>query len=375
MSTSFEDQMATLKTCVHAMLEATSAGQYGGMWNDVNLCHRYVLSMSAADLRFIRLHTGLITGEYVYQFWQKYPPVDPVPYAESVGYTQVVADLPGQLRIGEPRLQGLDVPLGVEFEGQQVNKDIARYQATVANLHHSGLLEAVRAGSRRRLVMEIGSGYGGLAHHLRRHVGNACIVLVDLPMTLMFAGAYLAANNPGRSFYVFDEKTFTPDFVAKELAGYDFALLPPHAIQQLDAAKAEVFLAINMMSLQEMTQAQVRGWIDFLGRRVTGAFYCNNIDRHPGNVHFTGGLTEELQRRFTLYPDPETFADPTLHADHPWYYRVSIGVPPAVPAPFPANAWIYVRQYTPQGGSSLDRHRTSWARRPLYSKNAGSVPA
>jgi hypothetical protein len=45
----------------------------------------------------------------------------------------------------------------------------------------------------------------------------------------LFSGAFLAVNNPGKSMYVYDSTTFTPEFSQHKLCEYGFALIPNYA--------------------------------------------------------------------------------------------------------------------------------------------------
>ena len=78
----------------------------------------------------------------------------------------------------------------------------------------------------KHYVLEIGAGYGGLAHHLLGILGNVTYFIVDLPETLLFSASYLSSLNPGKSIYIYDSNDFSEFINSNRIQSYDFILIP-----------------------------------------------------------------------------------------------------------------------------------------------------
>ena len=100
--------------------------------------------------------------------------------------------------------------IGFSYEnGRFVNIDVLRYQRVVNPLYRRGILSDLSSPEpqQRNSILEIGGGYGGIAHHLSNILGNVVYVIVDLPETLLFSAAYLSLHNPDKRVYVYNSKS------------------------------------------------------------------------------------------------------------------------------------------------------------------------
>lgn len=128
-------------------------------------------------------------------------------------------------------------------------------------------------------VLEIGSGYGGLARIYRMGQPQMRYYLVDLPESLYFAEVFLRANFPTARFHYVAFGAPIPD------DNVDFVFVP---VQQLGALNGlHVDLVINTGSLQEMTDAAVAFWMNFIQKRIAADhFYSWNYFLN-NKKHFT----------------------------------------------------------------------------------------
>lgn len=266
------------------------------LWGQYSRPFRYVLDLPAEHLADIRLHTGQITGA-PYYIGGHDPDMAEASDAEKHRakafirlYERATTGLPERFWLSEPA--GC-VDFGLSYRGRLVNADVARYQTTIRNLYEAG---AIQSGT----VVEIGSGYGGLAYHLGRCI-KARFVLIDLPEILFFAGCFLLAN--GRSV------SMRP--------GADYQLVPSHRAH--DLAGLDVDLLINTQSFQEMTEAEVCGYVDLFGH--ARMLYSDNFARHPHNRELTRPVHEILARRFKLWPDPAVY----VPFDHVFFRQTYVG--------------------------------------------------
>jgi len=198
-------------------------------------------------------------------------------------YLETVRHLPRVLHITPPQTLG---EVGWLVDGKIINHDTDAYLERILLLAECGILWKLRhrrpaKGSRlegveRPLILEIGSGYGGLAYHLKKLLPRARYVLVDIPESLVMSSLYLSTLFPYE-----DNVLITPANIGdlrKETGGFTF--VPNYLFDECTAAGLEFDLAINTLSMSEMSEKQVRyycaGLAGLLGDK--GVFFEQNRD-------------------------------------------------------------------------------------------------
>lgn len=197
-------------------------------------------------------------------------------------YLSLTAYLPDALHITPPNIFG---EVGWRVHGKIVNHDSVVYLERVAMLAESGKLWELRNRSpatahnrpwKRPRILEIGSGYGGLAHHLRTLIPEARYFLVDIPESLLFSSIYLSTI-----WEQGDHVVITPDNLGdlhKDTPGFTF--VPNYLFGHCRNLGADFDLAINTLSMSEMSEKQIHyycdGLVEVLGRR--GVFFEQNQD-------------------------------------------------------------------------------------------------
>jgi hypothetical protein len=167
-----------------------------------------------------------------------------------------------------------------------------------------GVLRELSANKTKNLVLEVGGGYGGLAHHLGRILAaNSTYVIMDLPEMLLFAGAYLIVNNPDKDIYVYEESTFGHGFLSGGVYDYDYVLLPNYVLKDLYSLP-EINLMVNMLSFQEMTREQVGEYLEFGRKKLSGCLYSSNYDIPPKGALHPDTVSTLLSEYFDLFPPP-----------------------------------------------------------------------
>ena len=318
------------------------------IWNDASKIFQYVMNLSAEDFELIRLHTSLITGDFIFSYWGMYPPIDPDSFARSIGYTAITEDIPENYHIGEPLYPKNTIPLGVNYNNKVINKNIARYQSCISNLYYMGVLAKLKEKKDKCSIIEIGGGYGGLAHHISQILNQkSTYIIVDIPIMLMFSGSYLMLNNPEKKVYIYNKETFTKKFIEKDIFNYDYVLLPPYSINILESLD-DVDLMINMQSFQEMSSLQVEEYVKVGSKILSGYLYCNNIDRHPNNESKNLDVTSIISKYFKLFPSPETYNKGLLNSTHPWFYKFYFGISKHKNKDFLKDSRLKIRVYSPE---------------------------
>lgn len=272
----------------HLAGQARAVADPSSYWSEACSYFDYLLGLPDLAFGKLRLHTYHLSGDH-YQT-----------YLYEVGrrdflarWRELVRDLPADVVLSEPAG-------GVGFvteEGPIVSADIVRYQRVVNALHRNGVLSELRSRRPgRALVLEIGAGYGALLQHVTRLAGAAVGVIVDLPETLLFSGAYLSLVHAPERVYLYEPRSYQ-SVLESGFADYDFLLFPNY---RLDALRAMQFdLVINLASLQEMRVAQVASYLDFIHETCRGAFYSCNQDSQPRNAEPLN-VSRLLRERFEV---------------------------------------------------------------------------
>ncbi len=264
----------------------------------------------------------MITGSEILSYWHSFPATDPEKFAEGMGYKFLTEGIPEEYWCSEPNTPGIPRPIGIDYRGKIVNGDIKRYQQCITNLYLSDILPYLEARP-HPVIIEIGSGFGGLSHQISNMIPRATIILVDFPEMLLVAGSYLIANNPDKEILVYQGGPF-PGW--EELQRCRFVLWPNYLLDALyNTLEIKALLAINMQSFQEMNHLQVAKYAELIRAR-SDYIYSDNMDCHPFNAGLYPETVASLLAKFvTLFPDPK-FYDTIKGSRAPsWFYKCFIG--------------------------------------------------
>jgi hypothetical protein len=229
----------------------------------------YVRQLDEAELKFLRRHTFHFTGDN----YQRY----------SYGSTGDRNGLLEQTETAFGRLPGFSVEetsSGIGYDGPRgrISFDLLRYVTVLADLVEAGCLSPVD----RKDILEIGGGYGGLARTVLAYSPGCSYTLCDLEETLFYSAVYLK-NMIGEDRIHLVEDTL----VDSQLTPGHFFLVPQ---ARLDRIRARFDLTLNQQSMQEMTEAQVARYFEFMSGHST-LFYSRNYPSHDSiaNADFVGG--------------------------------------------------------------------------------------
>ena len=322
----FEQKIQWIKQSVRDMLAEREHGyRHDGIalasefWVKSLQRVQYLMDLPDKHFRNIRYHTLFLSGGQFYTMMD--PPPDPRQLAMNLGYHWVTRSIPRRYWLSEPKADFTNDLFDFSFNYKEhwVNFHIAWYQKTVFNLYQAGFFEDFR----HPVIVEIGTGYGGLAHGLFNCLeSGGTYILVDLPEMFLFSASYIALNNPSARIYIYQPETFSPDIVTGRR--YDFIFLPNYQFRELQNL-AEINLFLNTQSFQEMTEPQVSAYLDLAQSKLNGFLYSDNLDRHTHNPSLHS-VTQLLQERFNLTP-PARYYDQIEQRDQNTLYRRYVGVP------------------------------------------------
>lgn len=185
---------------------------------------------------------------------------------------------------------------GFELDGSLYNVDTLKFFEAMLALDKGAVLAPLRKPRERRLVWEIGSGWGGFARVWKTVVPNTTYVIVDLPELFLFSGTYLATVFPDATIRYWAGHSAEELFRGWE--GLDFIMVPAHALSEVRPPRAD--LTINMVSFQEMTSAQVQGYVQHAHAIQCPFVYSLNRDRSLYNTELSS-VRDILAARFRLH--------------------------------------------------------------------------
>ena len=289
-------------------LPADSVFRPSPMWEDLNGFFDFVFDFSDTSLLNIRLHTSLMTGDpwFIYMAHAGIVADEQklgIPMIKQ--YHELTKDIPDRYWGSEPVTTRQIESVGLRYRGRLVSDDIARYQRCVTNIYRAGVFRRLATQEPRPIIVEVGGGYGGLAHQITRALERpATYVIFDLPDMLYWSAAFLAVNNPDKRFYVYPGSGADQTSFDDICAAHDFVFFPNFAFDRL-AELREFHLFVNTLSFQEMTDAQVETYAARAAQRLRGAIYSENRSRHAQNPDLDVIVDDILARHFVLTPDPE----------------------------------------------------------------------
>ena len=214
-------------------------------------------------------------------------------------YLEMTKDLPRNLVVQAPRILG---EVGWDVNGQLINHDICVYQERVNLLYESGVIDSLQEAVHQNgyvNILEIGSGYGGLAYLIKHIIPQANYYCCDLPESLIFACLYLGLTSQEVPQTIYDASGSTT--LSKLDNGFKF--VSNHLFDDLLTERISIDLAINTLSMSEMSEKQVRYYSKSLKVLLgnTGVFFEQNQDnRELGFLYCKSIITDYFDVRHVL---------------------------------------------------------------------------
>jgi glycosyltransferase involved in cell wall biosynthesis len=248
----------------------------------------YMIEASPLVIRKLRHHAFHITGIRPYDYRTK----DDTRRAHFDARLHALREMGGDALVvpESPELGGF----GYEIGGRLFNVDTIKFLEVLVGMEKGGVLPQLRALGRRATVCEIGAGWGGFAYQFKTLLPDTTYVVVDFPELFLFSATYLATVFPGaRTVFC----ASPADVDAAAWRGADFVFVPhtlaPHV------SRVPLDLTINMVSFQEMTDAQVRGYAAMAADAGCPLLYSLNRERSPYNTELSA-VSQALSTRYRL---------------------------------------------------------------------------
>jgi putative sugar O-methyltransferase len=268
-------------------------------WDKVLKFLNYINKLDPEDLELIELHISFFGGKNPFSYWH----ADSIEMNSRVekelsDYSKLIKGIPEKYHLSSPFQKSLPEQRGHYFKSEIINSDILRYQNFVTNAYLTNNMKAIKDS----IVVEIGSGYGGLALQLLRKLEVRKCILVDLPQTLCIAGTYLTVLSKDIKVSTISNSN---DLINALENNHEVMLLPSHLFLNdakiIDLLSGKIGLVINQLSFQEMKSSTVAKYTK-ISSLISKQIYSENWIKHFANddIENVGNL---VSRHFRLLPN------------------------------------------------------------------------
>jgi glycosyltransferase involved in cell wall biosynthesis len=258
-------------------------------WREELATIDYMIEASPLIINKLRHHAFHITGirPYDYRFkgdnWRGHFEARLNALRELGGDGLLVAE--------SPALGGF----GFDIGGRLFNVDTLKFYEVLIGMERGGVLAALRQ-CQHPVVCEIGAGWGGFAYQFKTLFPDSTYVVVDFPELFLFSMTYLATVFPEARLAVVG-----PGEPPADVRGADFVFVPQTLADRDTIGNPD--LLVNMVSFQEMTDAQVRRYADLAAAAGCPRIYSFNRERSPYNIELMS-VSEALADRYQLTEVP-----------------------------------------------------------------------
>jgi len=186
---------------------------------------------------------------------------------------------------------------GFEKHGELYNEDTLTFFKALVALHDGAVLQAYRTSRERRLVWEIGGGWGGFACQLKTLFPNVTYLITGLPDAFLVSAVYLKALFPDARCRFFTDAP--PADLFHHWEEIDFIFAPESAVSSLRPPRLD--LTMDIATLGQMGVERVRAHVQRafdLGCRYFYSLFA------PGRPDVQAMVSDEVGKRYWPHPIP-----------------------------------------------------------------------
>lgn len=142
---------------------------------------------------------------------------------------------------------------GIEWHHRRYNEDTVRFFKALVGLQDGGVLAECRGAGARRLVWEIGGGWGGFAFQFKTVCPNVTYLITGIPEQLLVSAVYLMTAFPAARCRFYDRASANQ--LWDEWDQVDFVFAPDGAVPELETPPIHVTL--DVMTFGRMSEPRV----------------------------------------------------------------------------------------------------------------------
>jgi hypothetical protein len=242
-------------------------------WAEELANFEYMLDASPLIIDKLRHHSYHITGLHVHDY-RSGRGRKAGRYADKLH--ALLAQGKPELFVREPDALG---GFGFQIDNHLVNLDTMKFFEVFIALDKGAVLDEFRDDGERKLVWEVGAGWGGFPYQFKTLCPNTTYLISDFPELFLFSATYLMTLFPGAKVRFWGEEP--ADRIFANWRDYDFIFTPNTALSDLTPDRLD--LAVNMVSFQEMTTAQVTSYVAKSHQLGARFIYSLNRDKSAMN--------------------------------------------------------------------------------------------
>ncbi len=262
-------------------------------WREELENFEYMLDAHPLIIDKLRHHSHHVTGLRVYDYRSNKDAARQL-FAQKL---EKLIDLGGRdLLVPEPRDMG---GFGFEIDGQLYNIDTLKFYEVLIAMQRGGVLNQLREPEERKLVWEIGPGWGGFPYQLKTLCPDVTYVLMDFPELFLYSGTYVKTLFPEARVEFLDHGSLRD--LLSQWRDIDFLFVSNAFLEEFEPEQLD--LAINMVSFQEMTSEQVRAYVNKAHDLRSPYLYSLNRERSPYNRELSS-VSDVIAERFWPHEIP-----------------------------------------------------------------------
>ena len=267
--------------------EATGEAAPSRYWTEELANIDYMIEASPLIIRKLRQHAFHITGLRPYEYRS---------FANRQAYferrMQALAALGGGTNLLVPEAEALG-GFGYSIGGHLYNVDTLKFFEVFVGMRRAGILDRFGPGADRRLVWEIGGGWGGFAYQFKVLFPHTTYVIVDFPELFLFSATYLSTMFPQATVRYWREDQRVLD----DWQQADFIFIPADCAGAIREGVPD--LLVNLVSFQEMRSNQVESYAALAAATACPSLYSLNRDRSRYNDELDS-VSHILSRHYDL---------------------------------------------------------------------------
>ncbi len=204
------------------------------------------------------------------------------------------------LFVSEPTTLG---GFGCTKGADRYNEDTVRYFTALVALRDAAILDDLRHSRRRRLVWEIGGGWGGFAYQFKTLCPNVTYVITGQWEVMLVSAVYLMTLFPQARVRFWQDPSNGQD-LWQAWEDVDFVFAPERAVPTLQPPQLD--LTIDLLTLQLMSAARAQAHVQRafdLDCRYFSSFSSLEAEGNASDVK-PPSLRQALERWYWPHPVP-----------------------------------------------------------------------
>lgn len=167
--------------------------------------------------------------------------------------------------------------LSVNYRGKKLSDQVLLHMVVV-----NDILKHVPLSSKREVILDIGSGFGGVSRILSYYRENSTQILVDLPETLILTAYYIKYNFPNKKIALLEDIENNLENFNEIILEYDFVIVPPIILDYI--TEKSIDLVMNTASLAFMSKGYLDYYLQHIDRILKEGAYFYSLNTTENSV-------------------------------------------------------------------------------------------